>query len=242
MNSSSSSGNGGAVFAMLTGATTPRPQVVASFQFGGNGMRSTGQYEYMVSASPEQQAGGRATGHLTWDPTYTGQTGGSAVFSVAPVRLEVGPKRARWSVGTNPFIRCACKGYQKVEKIQVVASAAGPKPDRVVQWDWLEVTLHHANGRSETHQSTCLPKASTARPSRRSVGSKAVATHARQQIAEIKPLGGDVTGVEVRGVITLKAGDARNGTTRLKPSELQGRVLVFTKPVQRRRNAVAAKR
>ena len=59
MDSSSSSGSGGVVFAMLTGATTPSPQVVASFQFGGNGVPSSGQYEYRVSAGSPRQAGGR---------------------------------------------------------------------------------------------------------------------------------------------------------------------------------------
>lgn len=240
MDSSSSSGGGGALFAMLTGATTPNPHVVASFQFGGNGMTSSGQHEYTVSAGPPRLTKGRAAGHVTWDPSCTGQNGGSAFFSVAPVRLHVTPKAAQWSVGTNRFIRCACKRYEKIEKIQVVAAAASRKPDRLVQWDWLEVTLHRGDGSSETHWSTCLPKASTARPPRRSVSSKAKGTFIRQQIAEIKPLGGDVTGVEVRGVVTLKAGDSRNGTIRLRPDELQGRVLVFTKPTRQRR--IAAKR
>lgn len=240
MDSSSSSGSGGAVFAMLTGAITPGAQVVASFQFGANGMPSRGEHEYMVFAGTPSHVRGRAAGHVIWDPSYTAQNGGSTFFSVAPVRLQVSPKGARWSVGTNRFIRCDCKGYEKIEKIQVVAGAASHKPDRLVQWDWLEVTLHHADGRSETHQSSCLPKASTAKPPRRSVRSKAGATHAPQQIAEITPLSDSVTGVEVRGVITLKAGDPSNGTARLRPGELHGRVLVFTKPVPRRR--VAGKR
>lgn len=237
MDSSSSSGSGGVLFAMLTGATTPSPQVVASFQFGGNGAPSSGNYEYMVSAGPAHPAGGHAAGRVIWDPTYTGQNGGSALFSIAPVRLQVSPKVVQWSVGTNRFIRCACKGYDKIEKIQVVAAAANRARDRVVQWDWLEVTFHHADGRSDTHLSSCLPKASTAWPPRRSVRYKSPGASLCHQIAEITPIGGNITAVEVRGVITLKAGDRRNGATRLQPGELQGRVLVFTKPLQRRRSA-----
>ena len=234
MDSSSSSGTGGALFSMLTGATAPNPQVVASFQFGANGMPSGGQYEYMVSAGSSRQAASRVGGHVIWDPSYSDRNGGGPVFSVAPVRLQVSPKAVQWSVGTNRFIRCACKGYEQIEKIQVVAASDSRAEDRLVQWDWLEVTFHRANGRSDTHWSDCLPKASTARPPRRSVHSKAKRNHIRQQIAEIIPTGGDITAVDVRGVITLKAGDQRNGTTRLEPGELQGRLLVFTKATRRR--------
>lgn len=235
MDSSSSSGNGGAVFSLFTGATTVNAQVVASFQFGGNGVASSGHYEYAVSGGPPGQAKNRAAGHVVWDPSYDGRNGGSNLFSVAPVRLRVGSKAVQWSVGTNRFIRCACKEYEKIEKIQVVAAADSRAPDRLVQWDRLEVTFHHADGRRDTHHSDCLPKASTARPPRRAVGSKNKAGQVLQQIAEITP-SGHVTAVEVRGVITLRAGDPSNGTARLCPGELQGSVLVFTKPTRRSRN------
>ena len=234
MVSSSSSNSGGVRGALLTGATAPNPQVVASFRFGDNSVQSRGPHEFAVAAGTPHRSRGRAQGHLIWDPSYRGR--GSAFFSVAPVRLEVTLGEVQWSVGTNQFISCACKPYERIEKIQVVATAANGAPHRLVQWDSLEVTLHHADGRSETHVSSCLPRVSTAQPPRRSVRSKPTSSAgALQQFAEITPVGGCVTGMQLRGVVRLKAGDPGTGAAPLRADDLQGRVLVFTNRAGRRR-------
>ncbi|MDB5293199.1 MAG: hypothetical protein JWL69_4440 [Phycisphaerales bacterium] len=235
MDSSSSSNAGGALFALLTGATAPKPHVVASFQFGDNRVGTRGSHEYMVSAGQPNEARGAAKGHLIWDPSYLS---GNAFFSVASVRLDVSSKGAQWAVGTNRFIGCSCKPFDEIEKIQVVATAANGIPDRLVQWDQLEVTFRHADGRSETHVSSCLPRVCTAQPPRRSARSKLVSSHDLQQFAEIVPTGGHVTAVQVRGVVTLKAGDDRNGVPKLRADDLQGKVLVFAKN-PRSRNGTA---
>jgi hypothetical protein len=226
MKSSSSSSGEGALFALLTGATAPKPNVVASFQFGDNRVGARGSHEYMVSAGQPNQGRATAKGHLIWDPGYLS---GNAFFSVASVRLDVSSKGAQWAVGTNRFIGCSCMPFDKIDKIQVVATAANGTPDRLVQWDQLEVTFRHADGRSETHVSSCLPRACTAQPPRRSARSKSASSHVLQQFAEIAPVGGHVTAVQVRGVVTLKAGDGRNGAAKLRADDLQGKVLVFTK-------------
>jgi hypothetical protein len=234
MDSSSSSNGGGALFALLTGATAPKPNVVASFQFGDNKGGARGSHEYMVSASQPYQGRGPAKGHLIWDPGYLS---GKAFFSIAPVHLDVSSKGAQWAVGTNRFIGCSCRPFDRIEKIQVVATAANGTPDRLVQWDQLEVTFRHADGRSETHVSSCLPRACTAQPPRRSIRSKSTSSHVLQQIAEIVPVGGHVTAIQVRGVVTLKVGDDRSGAVKLRADDLQGRVLVFTKNLRGRNGA-----
>lgn len=233
MASSSSSNSGGLKAALFTGATSPKPQVVASFRFGDNSVRPAGASEYTLIGDTLQQSRSRTEGHLIWDPSYGAH--GGAFFSVAPVQLEVTSGGAQWSVGTNQFIGCSCKPYEKIEKVQVVATAASGKPHRLVQWDVIEVTFHHADGRRESHVSACLPRVSTSQQARRSIRSMQASSKALQQFAEFTPMGGQVTGLQLRGVVTLKAADSQTANAPLRADDLQGRILVFTNRAEHRR-------
>src|SRR6266581_1717948 len=131
--SSSSSGNGAPIFALLNGDVSGTPDVVASFRVGDNSMRPEGLPEFMVSDASGATAGRASAGHITWDSSY-GATEGGEFLSVAPVRmhLDMVAGQVRWSVGTTDFISCDCKRFRRITKLQVLATATTDVLDGLV--------------------------------------------------------------------------------------------------------------
>ena len=230
--SSSSSGNGGPSFALLTGDASANPDVVASFRLGDNSMRPDGVPEFALGDASEDWAG--AAGHLTWDASHDANGDGDrdgAFFSVAPVRLRVERQAVRWSVGTADFIVRAPRPFRRIRKVQVVAATAVVPSDCVVQWDFLEVRFCDADADptaaagARRHASPCLPRASSRAGLRRSpLAGGPTAPGLLQQYAEIiGPPQADR--FELRGQVTLRAD---RGVRSLPVDALRGQVLIFT--------------
>lgn len=220
MNSSSSSGE--IAFYMLTGKTAPDPDIVALFRIGDNDAKVSGAHEYVLCDGRGEDSGVLARGHLTWDPAYS--AGRAAFFTVAPVRLDVGPQGVQWSVGTSEFIAGPFPRSRRIDKIQIAASAADAAPGRLVIWDWIEVTLQFEGGHHETHASPCLPKVSTTHPTRRAAGAPPAHGRALQQYVEICLHAEHVVGLQIRGQVTLRAS---HDSAPLGPDDLEGKVLVY---------------
>lgn len=223
----SSSSSGHLAATLISGATSAAPHLVASFRVGDNSADPDGQHEYLLADGEGEQARTLARGHLTWDPAYAGTS--SPFFSVAPVYLDVMPGEVRWSVGTADFIPGLCKPYHRIEKIQVLALTGKDVPEGLVQWESIKVTFHYADGRHESYNSPCLPRASMAQSFRRPAGAPRSQTDTgRQQYAQISANGADVRRVQIRGQVTLRANDGGQATAALRPDDLQGKILVFT--------------
>ena len=225
--SSSSSAGGLSQFTLLTGETSPNADVVASFKLGdGKGNEKSG-YQYMLTT---KSTGGSASaaGDLIWDPTFSDQD--PSLFSVAPVRLDISPKRVYWSVGTNEFLCCSCEPYREIEKVQIAAMATREASDYLIQWDMIELRYLFDDGRYERQISTCLPKAAGAMKTRCSavVGSSG-STPFLQQIAEVSLAGAGIARLQLRGQVTLRSTNQAIPKRRPGPDDLQGKVVLFTK-------------
>jgi hypothetical protein len=221
---SSSSSSGDVAFSMLTGQTAPNPDIIALFRIGDNDGSASGSHEYMLGDGSGQDAAILALGHLTWDPGY--RAGRTPFFTVAPVRLDLGPQGVQWSVGTSDFIACPFPNSRRIGKIQIAATAADGAPGRLMVWDWIDVALHYEGEQHETYASPCLPKVSTTLPTRRAAGAPPANGLPLQQHVEIGLNAEQVSGVQIRGQVTLRAShDSRP----LGPDDLQGRVLIYLK-------------
>ena len=220
-------------FELVNGDPSPDPHVAACLRIG-DGRDGAGNDPPLLPEFTIADARRRARhGRLTWDPDHLINGADSRFFGVAAVRLDVKSDGAcLLSVGTSPFVRLDAAPYRWVEKVQVAAAAKTSTPHRLIQWDWIELELHHADGHVETRQSACLPRVLTGSDLRRSVQAGAAgagpAPQVPRQFAELSTGSRDVVALKVRGQVTLRANEAPSHAAPLGPEDLVGSVLVFT--------------
>lgn len=225
-------------FELINGDTAPGAHVTASLRVGENGKEPLIRPEFSISDAQQRARHGR----LTWDPDHCFNGPESRFFSVAAVRLDVKPDgQCLLSVGTSPFVRFTTTPYRWVERVQVSAAAGTLSPQRLIQWDWMEVELRHADGYVETRQSSCLPRAATSTGVRRAVRAVAGLPQAARQYAELTTGSREVVALKFRGQVTLRANDAGADASPLGPDDLLGGILVYTDCASRRSAPVAAR-
>ena len=212
-------------FELINGDTAPGAHVTASLRVGENRDEPVVLPEFTIADARDRSEHGR----LTWDADHRRNGPRSRFFSVAAVRLDVkSDGECHLSVGTGPFVRFNTSPYRWVERVQVTAAAGTLSPQRLIQWDWIELELCHADGHVETRQSSCLPRAATGSGARRSVQAAAVPQQAARQYAELSTGSRGVVDLRLRGQVTLRANEAPAGASPLGPEDLLGGILVFT--------------
>lgn len=217
-------------FELVNGDPSPGPHVAASLRVGDNGDEPRLLPEFSITDARRRAEHGR----LTWDADHRRNGAHSRFFSVAAVRLDVkSDGECLLSVGTSPFVRFTTAPYRWVDKVQVAAAAGTLSPQRVIQWDWIELELCHADGRVETRQSACLPRAVTGSGMRRAVQAGTVPSQAARQFAELSTGSRDVVGLKLRGQVTLRANEAPSEASPLGREDLVGSILVFTNTTSR---------
>jgi hypothetical protein len=218
-------------FELINGDTAPGAHVQASLRVGENGDGPPLLPEFSIADAHHQSRHGR----LTWDADHRRNGPESRFFSVAAVRLDVkSDGECLLSVGTGPFVRFTTAPYRWVERVQVAAAAGTLSPQRLIQWDWIDLELRHADGYVETRQSSCLPRAATSLGLRRAAQAGAARPQAARQYAQLTTGTRNVVDVKLRGQVTLRANDAAAGASPLGPEDLLGGILVFTDTPSRR--------
>ena len=218
-------------FELINGDTAPGAHVTASLRVGDNGDDPQLSPEFSID-----DAGARAQhGRLTWDADHRRNGPQSRFFSVAAVRLDM-----KWdgqcllSVGTGPFVHFTTSPYRWIERVQIVAAARTLSPQRLIQWDWIELGLRRADGHVESRQSSCLPRAATSSAMRRAAQAGEARPQVARQYAEYSTGSKDVVDLNLRGQVTLRANDAPSESSPLGPEDLVGGILVFTDVPSRR--------
>lgn len=218
-------------FELINGDTAPGAHVTASLRVGENGDEPLLLPEFSISDGLRRARHGR----LTWDADHGRHGPESRFFSVAAVRLDVkSDGECLLAVGTSPFVRFTTSPYRWVERVQVAAAAGTLSPQRLVQWDWIELVLCHADGHAETRQSSCLPRAATGTGTRRALQAGAARPQVPRQYAELTTGSKDVVALKVRGQVTLRANDAQASASPLGREDLLAGILVYTDAVSRR--------
>ena len=154
-------------FVLLNGAMSPGAFVTAKLQVGmdedGNDALVASQY---AIAADQAEAYGR----LVWDADHRHNGAASSFFSVAPVRTHLKPSECLLAVGTGDYLRLPTTPYRWIERIQVGAIAETEAASRALAWDFIEVEFSYGDGQfTKQSGSTCLPRAATRLPVRRSV-------------------------------------------------------------------------
>ena len=225
-------------FELINGDTAPGAHVTASLRVGRNGEQPLALPEFTIADSLERAEHGR----LTWDADHRRNGPQSRFFSVAAVRLDVkADGECLLSVGTGPFVRFTTAPFRWVERVQVAAAAGTLSPQRLIQWDWIEIDLCHADGSVETRQSSCLPRVATNSGARRSLQAGAARPQTARQYVQLTTGTRNVMDVKLRGQVTLRANDGTSGASPLGPEDLLGGVLVFTDAPSRRSAAVGSR-
>lgn len=218
-------------FELINGDSAPGAHVTASLRVGENRDEPLALPEFTVADSLDRATHGR----LTWDPDHRRNGPQSRFFSVAAVRLDLkSDGECLLAVGTTPFVRFTTSPYRWVERVQVAAAAGTLSPQRLIQWDWIELDLCHADGYVETRQSSCLPRAATNLGIRRAAQAGAARPQAARQYVQLTTGTNNVVDVKLRGQVTLRANDAPAGASPLGPEDLLGGILVFTDLPSRR--------
>jgi len=218
-------------FELINGDTAPGAHVTASLRVGDNADDPQLLPEFSIDDARDRAQHGR----LTWDADHRRNGPESRFFSVAAVRLEVkSDGECLLSVGTGPFVSLTTSPYRWVERVQVAAAAATLSPQRLIQWDWIELELRHADGYVETRQSSCLPRAATGLGLRRAAQAGAAGPQVARQYVQLTTGSKDVLDLKLRGQVTLRANDAPSGASPLGPEDLLGGILVFTDAPSRR--------
>jgi hypothetical protein len=175
-------------------------------------------------------------GDLVWDPSHTEAR--SPFFSVACVRLNLSPKLACWSVGTNPFIvQPSPPKYLQISEIWFSAYVRGVKgaaeqPTRLLQWDHIDLTLVRDDGNRESVSAVCLPRAAIPEESRKSAETRKKPTGKpayRAQFARFKLNEDGVVEIQIQGQITLRANWIYNTRANLGPDDIGGAIHILTK-------------
>ncbi len=209
------------------GDTSDDPNTVASFRIGDSIASRQSGYEYLLEQQVDDRLEPQASGQLVWDPDYAMH--GGPLAATAQVRLDVSASEARWSVGTNAYLISPAARFKFIRKLQIVARAQTQVPHCLVQWDVLEVILHFPGGGKAAYVSPCVPKVVTGGQTRRAEQApRERPAHFIQQFTEILLHRTDVSNLQVRGLVTLRADKREPRADRLGANDLQGKVLVFT--------------
>jgi hypothetical protein len=218
-------------FELINGETAPGAHVTASLRVGETGDNLLLLPEFSITDACDRSEHGR----LTWDADHRRNGPQSRFFSVAAVRLDVKANgECLLAVGTGPFVRFTTAPYHWVERVQVAAAAGTLSPQRLIQWDWMELDLCHADGHVETRQSSCLPRAATGLGLRRAAQAGVAQPRAARQYVQLTTGTRNVVDVKLRGQVTLRANDSPSGASPLGPEDLLGGILVFTDAPARR--------
>ena len=198
-----------------------------------------------------------AAGEFTWDPSHDAPA--SPIHCTASVSLDVSPTQARWSVGTNQYLTIPGKPdeFDRIREIWVIASlgpqkrarrksdnADPPEPQRLVQWNNLELTFIDERGGQDRWSASCLPiiqsprrlrrAATRPRKSQNQVASRG--QYARFRVPETEK----IVEIQIRGQITLSGNLAYEQRAAMGRDDLCGNVIIFTDKRPSRR--VKAKR
>jgi hypothetical protein len=175
---------------------------------------------------------------LLWDPGHEQRK--SPFVSVVCVRLNLSPEQACWSVGTSPFlVATSPKAYLFIREIWVTASVDGKpdkqgrSPQRLVQWDSIELTFVHADGFREHMSAAALPRATIEVDARRSEGDShgaAIGPGSRSQCAKFLLSEQTIVEVQVQAQVTLRANCIYEGRGDLLRDDLRGAIYIFTEP------------
>ena len=218
-------------FALLNGSSSGDPFVTAYLTVGDGRGRDGSVPQFSLRDAGRAEAHGR----LTWDADHDRNGGDSPFFSVAPVRLDLkADGECLLAVGTADFVRLMTRPYQWIERVQVAALAATATPGRVLQWDLIDLVFCHADGRTETCRSHCLPRVASGAGLRRpSQAPQSLGGQLHQQYAEVATGSRDVVGIRLRGQVTMRANEDPGPAFQLGPEDLRGQISVFTDAASR---------
>jgi hypothetical protein len=218
-------------FALLNGFMPGDPSVAAYLTVGDRQGGDGSVPQFSLRDAGRREAHGR----LTWDADHDRNGSDSPFFSVAPVRLDLKANgECLLAVGTADFVRLMTRPYQWIERVQVAALAETTTPGRVLQWDLIDLVFCHADGRTETCRSNCLPRvASGAGVRRPSLAPQSPVGQLHQQYAEVATGSRDVVGIRLRGQVTMRANEGPGPAFQLRPEDLRGQISVFTDAASR---------